>query len=103
MTPVVLLTDGYLANGAEPWQVPDLDHLPGSTSGFGQDPRASSPTSATPTRAPVPGPCRARPGWNTGSAAWRKRTASGKISYDPDNHQKMNNERQEKVESHRPT
>ncbi len=33
-TPVILLSDGYLANGAEPWRLPDLDDLPDIDPGF---------------------------------------------------------------------
>ncbi len=69
MTPVILLTDGYIANGAEPWRfptsatLPDLKHpkrrlIPASARGR---PRVSCPTPAT-SGWPVPGPCPARRG-----------------------------------------
>ena len=38
MTPVILLSDGYLANGAEPWRIPDFDNLPEFDVGFATEP-----------------------------------------------------------------
>ena len=37
-TPVILLSDGYLANGTEPWRLPDLDGLPEIDPGFATQP-----------------------------------------------------------------
>ena len=97
-TPVILLSDGYLANGAEPWRLPDLDAFAPIDPGFatepnhvdddGQPPR-SGPTSATPRRWPVPGPPRACRASSTASAASRRPTAAGNVSYDGVNHERM--------------
>ena len=67
-TPVFLLSDGYLANGAEPWPIPDVATLPDISVAFATEPNhtaadgptSSGPTSATPTRWPVPGRSPAR-------------------------------------------
>ena len=84
-TPVILLSDGYLANGAEPWRLPDLDTSSPSNPGFAvraqprrrrRAPRPSGPTSATPRRWPGPGRRRGCPAWSTASAASRRRTAA---------------------------
>ena len=76
MTPVILLSDGYLANGAEPWRIPDVDEAaadPRSSSAPTR--RASSPTRATRRRSRGRGPSPARPGSSTASAASRRRTS----------------------------
>ena len=81
-TPVILLSDGSLANGSEPWRVPSVDTLPAidpasppaRTRPTG--PTSSGPTCATTTRWPGPGRGPARPGWSTGSAGWRRPTAA---------------------------
>ena len=70
-TPVILLSDGYLANGSEPWRLPDVESLPDISVAFATeaephrqptDSRSSGPTSATPTRWLARGPCRAHRG-----------------------------------------
>ena len=64
-TPVILLTDGYLANGSEPWQLPDVDALPDISVPFADRARtttaSSGRTCATPRRSPARGRSRARP------------------------------------------
>ena len=40
-TPVFLLSDGYLANGSEPWRIPDVDSLPVFEAGFATEPNAT--------------------------------------------------------------
>ncbi len=83
-TPVILLSDGYLANGTEPWRLPDLDDLPAIDPDFATAhqphraptaPRCSGPTSATRRPWPDRGPRRACPASSTASAAWRRPTA----------------------------
>ena len=63
MTPVILLTDGYLANGAEPWLIPDAgDAARRSRSRSAPTRRASSRTSATRRRSRARGSCPGTPG-----------------------------------------
>ena len=57
----------------------------------------SSRTCATRRRSPDHGPCRARPVWSIGSAASRRPTSPGNVSYDPDNHHRMQTLRAAKV------
>ena len=89
-TPVMLLSDGYLANGSEPWRIPDVADLPGIDPKFATEPnhdlgrrpgrrgraRTSGPTCAT--RRPWPGRGRspARPVSSTASAASRRARAT---------------------------
>ncbi len=77
-TPVYLLSDAYLANGSEPWLLPELDTLPDLTATFApsRTPATSScRTCATSRRSRGRGRCRARPASSTGSAASRRLTA----------------------------
>ena len=78
MTPVMLLTDGYIANGSEPWRIPkyadlaeDRDQAPGPR----VERRARSCRTSATSGWPGPGPCRARLAWSTASAASRSRTS----------------------------
>ena len=97
-TPVILLTDGYLANGAEPWLLPGprrpARHL-GRVRDRAQPHRrrrnpSSGRTCATPRRSRVRGPIPGTPGLDAPHRRHREsRTASGNINYDPENHEHM--------------
>jgi len=97
MTPVILLTDGYLAHAAEPWLIPDVDALPGFPVTFRTDPAGFHPymrDAKTLARAwAVPG----TPGLAHRIGGIEKSYATGHISYDPDNHQEMTRVRAAKV------
>src|SRR5690349_12748654 len=89
MTPVMLLTDGYLANAAEPWLVPDLSKLPSFPVKFHTDPTGFQPSLRDPKTLArvwaIPG----TPGLEHRVGGIEKSYETGNISYDPDNHQKM--------------
>jgi 2-oxoglutarate ferredoxin oxidoreductase subunit alpha len=101
MTPVILLSDGYLANGAEPWQLPDFDDLPAidvshATKANGPDgvfyPYARDEvTGARPWA--IPG----TPGLEHRIGGLEKEALTGNVSYDPDNHEMMTEARAAKV------
>ena len=78
MTPVFFLSDGYIANGAEPWLIPDVSKLPEdrrhASDRSERSRRASCRTSATKTWS-APGRCPARRAWSTASADWKSRTS----------------------------
>jgi 2-oxoglutarate/2-oxoacid ferredoxin oxidoreductase subunit alpha len=78
MTPVILLSDGYIANGAEPWLIPDVSEAARRSRQSSDLPR-NRPNRSCPTNAmrdsSAPGRCPARPAWNTASAAWKNRTS----------------------------
>ena len=76
MTPVVYLSDAFLATGSEPWSVPDLADLPDiRVSNADRSRHASGRTSATPRRSPGRGPCPGPPASSTASAASRRPTS----------------------------
>ncbi len=97
MTPVILLTDGYLANAAEPWPVPDLDAIPDFPVRFRTETEGFHPFVRDPetlARAwAIPG----TEGLAHRIGGIEKNFNSGHISYDPANHQKMTNVRHDKV------
>jgi len=101
MTPVMLLTDGYIANAAEPWKLPDLAAYPKlqtarmDTPAEGEDGfNPFSRIEATLARSwAVPG----TPGLMHRIGGIEKSAETGHISYDPDNHQRMSELRRDKV------
>jgi 2-oxoglutarate ferredoxin oxidoreductase subunit alpha len=97
MTPVMLLSDGYLANGAEPWKIPDLDALKPFEFGWGLEPENFKPYKRNPATGARPWPLPGTPGLAYRVTGIEKEAETGKISYDPDNHQKMTHARFDKV------
>ena len=97
MTPVIVLSDAYIANAAEPWELPDADALPGIVPSFRSDPTGFEPYARDPETLARPW---ARPG--TPALAHRiggleRADVTGNISYDPENHQRMTDLRAEKI------
>ncbi len=99
MTPVVLMSDGYIANGSEPWRIPEIDTLPkiniehpGPRDNgdeflpYSRDERLARPWA-------LPG----TPGLMHRIGGLEKQDGSGNVSYDPDNHEFMVKTRAEKV------
>ena len=97
MTPVFLLSDGYIANGQEPWRIPDVQTLKPIPVNFRTDPRNFFVYDRDPTtlaRAWVrPG----TPGLEHRIGGLEKDFLTGAVSYDPANHEKMVRIRAEKV------
>uniref|UniRef100_UPI00292D653F 2-oxoacid:acceptor oxidoreductase subunit alpha n=1 Tax=Streptomyces herbicida TaxID=3065675 RepID=UPI00292D653F len=105
-TPVMLLSDGYLANGSEPWRIPELDGLPDLSVQFAQGPnhtlqdgtevfwpyQRDAQTLARPWA--VPG----TPGLEHRIGGIEKQDGTGNISYDPANHDFMVRTRQAKID-----
>jgi 2-oxoglutarate ferredoxin oxidoreductase subunit alpha len=88
MTPVMLLTDGYLANGSEPWQIPTVDSLPDLTVHFATDPETYKPYGRDERLArpwAVPG----TPGLEHRIGGLEKANITGEINYSPSNHEEM--------------
>jgi 2-oxoglutarate ferredoxin oxidoreductase subunit alpha len=98
MTPVILLTDGYLANGSEPWRIPNVVALPaiktklvqGAEKGFAPY-RRDEFSFAREWAVPGTAGCEHRLG------GLEKQEVSGSVSYDPVNHERMVHLRSEKV------
>ena len=101
MTPVILLSDGYIANGAEPWRYPVADDLPKIHVEFKTElnhnevkfqPYQRDEKGVRPWA--IPG----TPGLEHRIGGLEKENITGNVSYDPDNHQLMVKLRQEKVD-----
>ncbi len=97
MVPVVLLSDGYIANGAEPWPLPDLDAIPDMKVEFRTDPEGYEPYARDPETLARPWVRPGTPGLQHRIGGLEKQDGSGNVSYDPDNHQRMSELRAEKV------
>ncbi len=107
-TPVIILSDGYLANGSEPWRIPAVDGLARLRDDFKfAIPKAAPGETATPEFLPfqrdpatlarpwaIPG----TPGLEHRIGGIEKADGAGTISYDPDNHERMVRLRQAKID-----
>jgi 2-oxoglutarate/2-oxoacid ferredoxin oxidoreductase subunit alpha len=97
MTPVIVLSDGYIANGAEPWTIPSFADLPKIEVKFRQDPEGFHPYLRDPETLARNWARPGTPGLEHRIGGIEKNFASGHISYDPDNHQKMTLTRAAKI------
>ncbi len=100
-TPVLLLSDGYLANGSEPWRIPDLTALPDLRVEFATEPNhdgAFWPFLRDPQTLARPWAVPGTPGLEHRIGGIEKSDGPGNISYDPDNHERMVRLRQAKVD-----
>jgi 2-oxoglutarate ferredoxin oxidoreductase subunit alpha len=97
MTPVILLTDGYLANGSEPWKVPEVETLPKIDVKFRTDPAGFAPFSRDPKTLARPWVKPGTPGLEHRIGGLEHQDVSGNVSYDPKNHERMTILREEKV------
>ncbi|MDE0891397.1 MAG: 2-oxoacid:acceptor oxidoreductase subunit alpha [Planctomycetota bacterium] len=96
MTPVFLLTDGFIANGAEPWRLPDLDKLPKFPKEFRTEKENYQPFSRD-EKGARPWVKPGTPGLEHRIGGLEKAHITGNISYDPENHEFMTHAREEKV------
>ncbi len=99
MVPVIVLSDGYLANGAEPWRVPTLEELPEITVRFRTDPAGFRPYAREPHTLARPWVVPGTPGLEHRVGGLEKQDGAGNISYDPLNHETMVRLRAAKVEA----
>ena len=105
MTPVLLLSDGYLANGSEPWRLPDVESLPTIDIRFQTEPNATD-TDGNPVFHPfardenlvrpwaIPG----ADGLMHRVGGLEKADGTGNVSYDPANHERMTHLRKERID-----
>ena len=96
MTPVMLLTDGFLANSAEPWLIPDVDEAPAFPARFRSEPEGFHPFLRD-ERLVRPWVKPGTPGLQHRIGGIERDYDSGNISYDPGNHQRMTDARWNKV------
>lgn len=97
MTPVILLSDAYLANSAEPWKIPNTSDLPKIKVNYQQEKDGFLPykrDDALSRPWAIPG----TPGLEHRIGGLEKQHETGNISYDPENHQKMVDLRAAKVQ-----
>ncbi len=101
-TPVFLLSDGYIANGSEPWRLPELSELPDLSVSFVDQPNGESgeflPYLRDPETLARPWAIPGTPGLEHRIGGIEKADKTGNISYDPDNHDFMVRTRQAKVD-----
>ncbi|WP_181766914.1 2-oxoacid:acceptor oxidoreductase subunit alpha [Streptomyces albidus (ex Kaewkla and Franco 2022)] len=105
-TPVFLLSDGYLANGSEPWRVPETDDLPDLRVRFAQEPNhvladgteVFWPYKRDPHTLARPWAVPGTPGLEHRVGGIEKQDGTGNISYDPANHDLMVRTRQAKID-----
>ncbi|SDM62285.1 2-oxoacid:acceptor oxidoreductase subunit alpha [Lentzea albidocapillata] len=97
-TPVLFLSDGAIANGSEPWMIPDVETLPDLTVEFATDPENFQPYSRDPETLARPWAVPGTPGLQHRIGGLEKQDITGNISYDPENHDKMVRLRQAKID-----
>ncbi|MEV6760924.1 2-oxoacid:acceptor oxidoreductase subunit alpha [Streptomyces sp. NPDC051105] len=105
-TPVMLLSDGYLANGSEPWRIPELEELPDLRVQFAQGPNHTLddgtevfwPYKRDPQTLARPWAIPGTPGLEHRIGGIEKQDGTGNISYDPANHDFMVRTRQAKID-----
>ena len=98
MTPVILLTDGYLANGSEPWRIPNAKDLPKIDVKFRTEKEGFFPYLRDENLSrpwAIPG----TPGLEHRIGGLEKAHITGNVSYDPDNHDKMVRIRAQKIKN----
>ncbi|MEU9061558.1 2-oxoacid:acceptor oxidoreductase subunit alpha [Streptomyces sp. NPDC048430] len=105
-TPVFLLSDGYLANGSEPWRIPEIDSLPDLRTQFATGPNHELadgtevfwPYKRDPETLARPWAVPGTPGLEHRIGGIEKQDGTGNISYDPANHDFMVRTRQAKID-----
>ncbi len=98
MVPVFYLSDGYLANGAEPWSIPRVEDLPRIPVRFASDPSSFMPYSRDEQTLARPYAIPGTPGLEHRIGGIEKQHITGNVNYDPENHHLMVKLRQEKVD-----
>jgi len=97
MTPVILLTDGYLANGSEPWLIPNPSELPDVVVRFREDPTGFFPYLRDEETLARPWAIPGTPGLEHRIGGLEKDSLTGNVSYAPTNHEQMIRVRARKV------
>jgi 2-oxoglutarate/2-oxoacid ferredoxin oxidoreductase subunit alpha len=97
MVPVMLLSDGYIANGSEPWSLPNLAALPRFDVKHRTDPVGFNLYQRDPSTLAREWPIPGTPGLEHRIGGIEKDSLTGNISYDPANHEKQTHVRAEKV------
>ncbi len=97
MAPVLYLSDGYLGNGSEPWEIPSVESLPKIDVKFRTDPKGFYPYLRDERTLARPWAIPGTPGLEHRIGGLEKQHITGNVNYDPDNHDFMVRLRAEKV------
>jgi 2-oxoglutarate/2-oxoacid ferredoxin oxidoreductase subunit alpha len=92
MVPVIILSDGYLANGAEPWRIPELKDIPDFPVHFAKEPNSANgflPYKRDPKTLARPWAIPGTPGLEHRIGGLEKQDVTGNINYEPLNHENM--------------
>ena len=98
MAPVFFLSDGYLANGSEPWEIPSIESLPEMKINFRTDPEDFFPYLRDEKTLARPWAIPGTPGLEHRIGGIEKQHITGNVNYDPDNHDFMVRLRAEKIQ-----
>ena len=100
MMPVMLLSDGYIANGSEPWRIPNVNKLPEIKNNLvkSEDKEGFMPYKRDEKTLARPWAIPGKEGFEHRIGGLEKESSSGNVSYDPDNHHEMTLQRQKKVD-----
>jgi len=99
MVPVIVLSDGYLANGAEPWRIPNVSEIPQIPVHFETNPQGFLPYKRDPQTLSRPWAIPGTPGLEHRIGGLEKQDVTGNVNYEPLNHEKMVRLRAAKVEA----
>ena len=97
MTPVMLLTDGYLANGSEPWKLPSFSDIPEMKAEHHTDPKTFIPYGRDAETLARPWAIPGTPDLQHRIGGIEKEDGTGNVNYDPENHEFMVRKRAEKI------
>merc|ERR1711881_61429 len=97
MTPIFFLSDNYVANGAEPWLIPQISDLLPILPEFATDPENFLPYKRNPETGRRPWAPPGKEGFEHRIGGLEKADLTGNVSYDPDNHERMSHLREEKI------
>jgi 2-oxoglutarate ferredoxin oxidoreductase subunit alpha len=99
MVPVIILSDGYLANGAEPWRIPSEEEIPSFPVKFASDPEGFMPYRRNPETLARPWAIPGTKGLEHRIGGLEKQDVSGNINYEPLNHENMVRIRAAKIDA----
>jgi 2-oxoglutarate ferredoxin oxidoreductase subunit alpha len=99
MIPVIVLSDGYLANGAEPWRIPEVSELPDMRVTYRTDPEGFMPYARDPKTLARPWAVPGTPGLEHRIGGLEKQDVTGNVNYEPLNHEHMVRIRAAKVDA----
>jgi len=97
MTPVVILSDGYIANGSEAWRIPSIDELPEITAEYFKNAEKFHPYQRDSKTLARPWAIPGTPGLEHRVGGLEKEDITGDVDQSPENHEKMTKYRAEKV------